>query len=237
MSETVYGLPKEQWEKIKDDLDKRQFELKSTDSLIWWIFAQEVYRSAEILAFNALQAREKSILRSIEEFKKNSGKGSYSRMSTVEEDIESADTNQIRIAYFLLARAIELLLKAVIIEIKPDTFFDKIAYKLKMGKKGHDIFTMMKKANICLTKADEENLKLLCHYPFVGTYPIPLTADFVIEERKLQDELQKKLTHKNYEEVSNLYDLVLAKYNEIRIPKGKSQRTNYLRIKKNFTFF
>jgi hypothetical protein len=165
-----------------------------------------------------------------EEFEKERSMGDYWRESTVEEEIESVDSEQIRVAYFLLARAIELLLKATILEIDSNALKNNKSLKIKDG--GHNLSKMIFDAGIVLSKSDEENLKLLSHYPFIGTYPVPVKLKYMIERRELIESLDKRLTDNNYDEVAGLYDKVLARYNELRQNKGKRIKGNYLKITK-----
>jgi hypothetical protein len=218
-------------EKWNDESDRNNFDAIATDALPWYIYSREAYRSAEQIAYIAISAYKKDIDTFLGESNKGVGQGSHFKYLTVEEEINFIDSRQIRIAYFLLARAVELILKAVLIEIEPNRFFNKTPAKLKIGEAGHDIIKMMKPADISLSKVDEDNLKLLSHYPFIGTYPIPLTPEYIIEERKLKKTVNKNLNHTSYEQVSRLYDIVLTRFNEIRIPKGKHKRINNLKVK------
>ena len=232
MTDKWLGHTKEFWKELHDNLDKKNYEALSTSSSIWALYADDVYRSAELLASHAVEAHYRSMLSTIKEFEENKDKGNYSRETTIQEDIERVDADQIRIAYFLLARAIELLLKATLLEIDSNSFFDRLKNKLKITNDGHDLISMIDRVGINLCQDDLDNLKLLSHYPFIGTYPIPVKLDYMIKKRELADNLKKRLSHHNYDDVAKLYDIVLAKYNELRTQNGKRMRINHLKLDK-----
>lgn len=222
----------EEWQ---NNFDKYEYEVKSTDSYIWYLYAIEVYRSAEHLASVSISTARKMRITSENERKENSQKYgsnySTSRFLTGQEIIAQIDESQIRIAYFLLARAIELMLKAIKIEINPQAVIDpKNKHKLNFRKNGHDIITLFSEVGINLNKRNTENLKLLSLYPFVGTYPISMSLTDNAKQRKLKDELSRQLDVKDYFDVVELYDLALSKYSETRKINGKVPKHNFLKI-------
>ncbi len=222
----------EEWQ---NNFDKYEYEVKSTDSYIWYLYAIEVYRSAEHLASVSISTAKKMTIASEKERKENSQKYgsnySISRQLTGQEIIDGIDVSQIRIAYFLLARAIELMLKAIKIEINPQAVVDpKNKHKLNMGNNGHDIITLFSEVGINLNERNAEDLKLLSHYPFVGTYPISVSLTNNVKQRKLKEELSRQLNIKDYYDVVELYDLALLKYSETRKINEKTPKHNFLKI-------
>jgi HEPN domain-containing protein len=227
---------KELWLEDKeflDKLEKQKFEDNSTHSLVWMSYAFDVFRAAEILAYHSNEANYIQTKRLLEEIQNSNNSKSSNRNLTIEEEIIRRDSNQIRTAFFLLARAIELLLKAVLIELNPTIFFDDKKYKLSFDlKNGHDLTELSEKAEVNLNALEKENLELLSHYPQVGTYPVPMYLKEQIKHRELKEKLNKYLNFRNYDQVASIFDIVLSKYNETRILNGKSTWSNLFKIEK-----
>ncbi len=208
---------------LDEYFQKKQYEIKATDSLIWLLYAQDVYRSSEILANRSIEANKKAVEKFYERAKSNQ---EISRVLTDEEYLEHIDENQIRIAYFLLSRAIELVLKGILIEMNPNRFYKEKEYEMKFGKSGHDILSMMKETGILLDSKYQSYLNTLNEYIFSATYPVlkKLPNNNITINEKID------VTHHNYRDVTKLYDILFEKLNELRVVNNKGERRNILKI-------
>ena len=208
---------------LNEYLQKQQYEVKANDSLIWLIYAQEVYRSSIIIANKSIEANKKSYEDFYTQWKNNEH---GSRILTKEETLLHIDVNQIRISYFLLSRAIELILKAILIEINPNRFYEDATYEMKFGNSGHDIVSMYKETNINLEPKYQAYLNTLSIYPFFATYPV--LKRLTPKNNETKDMIN--IDHNNFFDVTKLYDIAFDKLNEIRIENNKGSKENILKI-------
>ena len=203
-------------------LAREQYKFHSTLSLSWFLHAEKLYRASQVLFETAKNAMDRNIQLTIQEFKeardnKNPNKSKVtSRTMTLEERRMGVDIDLILPSFYLLARSIEVLLKAVLIERQADYFLKPGKQILDTKKLKHDLNFYIKEFGINLNESEQVQINLLIQVNIWGTYPIPVDEATWINI--MQERYQSKyvLNIKSYPQVALLYGRIVDIFNEER---------------------
>jgi hypothetical protein len=206
-----------EWQRKYDD---SHFNFIAQNHHAWHISSMKTFRSAERIAYSSMEAQNSSFKRH------HDSSGNYSYTPSIDEQLEDIDMMTISVAYFLLSRSIELILKAILIKKYPKSFLNEEGNKISFGKNGHDLIDLIKKAELELDETQINYLTLLNFYPFIGTYPTHLKVENNTTQREEEEKIRPLiLSISNYEEVSFIYDILLDHYFE-------TKHKNILRLNK-----
>lgn len=204
-------------------MEKRQFELKWQMSLIWLVSSFQSYRAAEIIAERASNARNKSVLR------ESNDEATQNGMVTLEEELDLMDQSAIIPSFYLLARSIELLIKAIIIEQNNGTqTTEKLIEHFK--NRGHNLAALLADAKIKLTKPQNKDIRLLDEIVDNGIYPVTWTVKDLKTKREAINSSSKNYSVQYYDGIANLYDVLLKHLNRLRHINNRKQYPNPFKI-------
>ncbi len=182
----LFGVSKEQWEQHWLKRDEESVEFNGRYTIGWRTNAIKLYTGARTLYTAAKIAREQRLLMIVAEVK--SGKTNDSRPMTVEEEDLLMKDGQLGIAYFLLSRAMENILKAILVERNPGGYYDKKGKKVTLGDThGHSLPMLIKDAGVQLSEEQYMRIKLLDSAAISFIYPGFLKAAQHTAKRKIEE--------------------------------------------------
>jgi hypothetical protein len=220
------------WDALRDRIAREQYKSSSTMSLIWLLRSELLYRASQVLYETAKKANERSIqalLQEIEEDRKNKDPNkptTRSRPLTLEERRLGVDESLFLPSFYFLARAMEVLLKAILIDRQEDYFLKTGKHTLDTKKLKHDLNFYIKECGIALDETGQEHVNLLIQVNTWGTYPIPVDEATWLRRAQESHQSESRLNLNTYPKVALLYDKILDTFNERRAKINKSTWIN-----------